>query len=284
MTTEAPENPAVPADPADAIRIVPLHVDPAVLRPAGETAAPAATVAMTYRGGHLLTSVKVFTVFWGSAWQQAPAGDTVGEINQFFDAILTSELMDQLTEYSVSGQQIGHGSRIGTATVTTPAPSSSVTDTQIRSFLQQQISAGTLPAADPQTLYFVYTPPGVAVVQGGSRSCQAFCGYHDNVNGQLFYAVMPYPGCSGCTGSMDVSDALTTTSSHELCEAVTDAVPGSAGTTTSTARSATSARGRRRRSPATPFSRSGPTRRTPAADAAPTYGQGTVDRGYERGR
>jgi hypothetical protein len=38
--------------------------------------------------------------------------------------------------------------------------------------------------------------------------------------------VMPYPGCSGCTGSFSVFDALTSTSSHELCEAITDAVPG----------------------------------------------------------
>ena len=220
------ENRSVRADTADAIRIVPLHVDPSILRPLDDTFAAAATPQLTYRGGHLLTSVKVFTVFWGAAWQQPPVADTVGQINRFFDAILVSELMDQLTEYSVPGQRIGHGSRIGSATIATPAPSDSVTDTQIRAFLQQQISAGTLPATDPQTLYFVYTPPGVAVVQGGSRSCQAFCGYHDNVNAQLFYAVEPYPGCSGCTGTMPVFDALTTTSSHELCEAITDAVPG----------------------------------------------------------
>jgi hypothetical protein len=226
MTIEAAEDRPVPANPADAIRIVPLHVDPSILRPLDDTVDAAATAQLTYRGGHLLTAVKVFTVFWGAAWEQQPVAATVGEINQFFDAILTSELMDQLTEYNVPGQQIGHGSRIGSATVATPAPSAAVTDTRIQSFLQQQMTAGILPAADPQTLYFVYTPPGVAVVQGGSRSCQAFCGYHDNVGGQLFYAVMPYPGCSGCTGTMPVFDALTTTSSHELCEAITDAVPG----------------------------------------------------------
>ncbi len=49
---------------------------------------------------------------------------------------------------------------------------------------------------------------------------------HNDVAGQLFYAVMPYPGCSGCTGGLNVQDALTSTSSHELCEAITDAVPG----------------------------------------------------------
>src|SRR5215472_16169080 len=37
---------------------------------------------------------------------------------------------------------------------------------------------------------------------------------------------MPYPGCAGCSGSMDTFSALTTTSSQELCEAITDAIPG----------------------------------------------------------
>ena len=37
---------------------------------------------------------------------------------------------------------------------------------------------------------------------------------------------MPYPGCQGCTGGLGPFDALTSTSSHELCEAVTDPVPG----------------------------------------------------------
>jgi hypothetical protein len=42
----------------------------------------------------------------------------------------------------------------------------------------------------------------------------------------LYYAVMPYPGCSGCAGGLALLDALTSTSSHELCEAITDPVPG----------------------------------------------------------
>jgi hypothetical protein len=52
-----------------------------------------------------------------------------------------------------------------------------------------------------------------------------FCGYHES-SGQLCYAVMPFPGCAGCTGGLSMQDALTSTSSHELCEAITDPVPG----------------------------------------------------------
>ena len=37
---------------------------------------------------------------------------------------------------------------------------------------------------------------------------------------------MPYPGCTGCEGGLAIPDALTSTSSHELCEAITDPIPG----------------------------------------------------------
>lgn len=37
---------------------------------------------------------------------------------------------------------------------------------------------------------------------------------------------MPYPGCDGCLGGLPTFNALTSTSSHELCEAITDPIPG----------------------------------------------------------
>ena len=202
------------------IRIVPLHRPEAVAAPA------AAAPQLTYRNGPLLTAVQVFTVFWGSAWQQASNSSLMTQMNQFFDYILTSQLMDQLGEYSVPGQAIGHGSRIGTTVLTSPAPGTSVQDSTIQQLIQQEIDAGTLPAANANTLYFVFLPNGVTVVQGNSSSCQAFCGYHDSFGQNVYYAVMPYPGCTGCTGGSAVFDALTSTTSHELCEAITDPIPG----------------------------------------------------------
>ena len=213
------------ANPEDLIRIVPLHLPAGILAPVHKLAAPA-TPQLTYRGGPLLTAVKVFTLFWGDAWQQAEAG-LIGQVNDFFAYILTSPLIDQLAEYNTSNASIGHGSFVGTATVPTPAPPRSVTDAALQHFLQEQLlNNPALPQPDANTLYFVYLPPGVTAVMGGGRSCQAFCGYHDNINGQIFYAVMPYPGCAGCTGDLSVFQALTSTSSHELCEAITDPIPG----------------------------------------------------------
>ena len=212
----------------DAIRIVPIHV-PGSLRPADEASAlaPAAPPQLTYRNGPLLTAVEVFTIFWGAAWQNAAGSALAGQINQFFDAVLTSALIDQLGEYSVPGSTIGRGKRTGSLTITAPALRHSVSDTAIQHMLQQHIASHpAVPPPTPNTLYFIYLPLGVRVVQGGSASCQAFCGYHNDVSGQIYYAVMPYPGCAGCTGGLTTLEALTSISSHELCEAITDPIPG----------------------------------------------------------
>jgi hypothetical protein len=210
----------------DSIRIVPLHVPDDTWKAAhGAPSGPAPQ--LTYRNGPLLSAVQVFTLFWGSAWNAAPQNSLVPKINQFFDDILTSALIDQLAEYSVTAYAIGHGRRVGTATVTTPKLGHSVTDRAIQHMLQTELaSSAGLPQPTPNSLYFIYLPPGVSVSQGGSRSCQAFCGYHNDILSKIFYAVMPYPGCSGCAGGLAVFDALTSTSSHELCEAITDAIPG----------------------------------------------------------
>src|SRR5579872_3930694 len=118
----------------DVIRVVPLYLPEDLTTPiAGVPAAP--SPQLIYRGGPLLTAVEVFTVFWGAAWQQAPQSALMGSINAFFDFVLTSPLLDQLTEYSVNSQPIGHGRRTGTAVVTSPAPRQAVSDAGIQRLL-----------------------------------------------------------------------------------------------------------------------------------------------------
>jgi len=206
----------------DAIRIVPLHM-PEELR--AVAAAPAAH--LTYQNGPLISNVQIFTVYWGKDWATPPLQDLAKKLDAFFDYIVTSPLMDELSEYSVSGYTIGHGKHIGSTQITSPVLKHSVSDSAIQHMLQHEIATNSaFPQPTANTLYFVYLPTGVRVVQGGGSSCQAFCGYHSDIAGQIFYAAMPYPSCQGCTGGLSPFDALTSTSSHELCEAITDPIPG----------------------------------------------------------
>jgi len=201
------------------LRIVPLH--PHVR----DAAAP--TPHLSYRGGPLLASVEVFSIFWGAAWEDPANSALVQQINSFFDFILASSLIDQLAEYSVPGKAIGRGVLLGTNTFTASDPGKSVTDSAIQKFLQSQISSKTFPEPTPNSLYFLFLPPGTQVKQGSSGSCKDFCGYHESTAaGDLFYAVMPFPNCSGCLGGLQTFEALTSTSSHELSEAITDPIPG----------------------------------------------------------
>ena len=248
--------------PNDLIRIVPLH------GAEQQAVAGAPAPKLTYRGGPLLGAVKVFTLFWGAAWNASPQDALATGLNTFFDEILTSSLIDQLAEYSVPGSAIGHGQRIGTTVVTRPRPHATVSDTTIRHMLQHQIASNAaVPKPDAQTLYFVYLPPGTTVTQGGSRSCQAFCGYHDQIGGPDLLRGDALPRLQRLHRQ---PDAARRAHFNELARALRGdhgrRSRARAGTTTPTARSATSAPGRPRSSAATPSSSSGRTRAAPASD------------------
>src|SRR5262245_45594561 len=80
----------------EAIRVVPLH-HPQFQRPVRAN--------LTYRGGALIEAAKVFTIFWGqSRANDTETVDLAAAINKFFSNILVSSLIDQLSEYNVSGK------------------------------------------------------------------------------------------------------------------------------------------------------------------------------------
>jgi hypothetical protein len=210
----------------DPIRIVPLWVPGELVAPAPGVQAPPPP-QLTYRGGALLTSVQLFTLFWGAAWDDAAQQTTLQSLNRFFQFVVASPYLDQLKEYSTPARAIGAGRFAGTVTVRDPAPGTNVSDSAIQHLLQQELASNSgIPAPTANSLYFVLLPPGVSVSAGGDRSCQAFCGYHDHVATQLYYAVVPYPNCAGCLGNLPPLDALTSVCSHELAEAITDPIPG----------------------------------------------------------
>ena len=206
-----------------------------IVRPVPPEELAALSVAapnVTYHQGPVLTAVEVVTIFWGADWGKATDGALARQINGFFDWIVTSPRMNLLSEYSTSSMKIGHGSRKATFTITTSEPGDTqpgggriVSDNQIQTALQHWIGNGTVSATTANTLYFVYLPPDVvstlATPTGTEQSCVDYCGYHSSV-GNIYYAVMPYVTCDGCTFGTTTFDSLTKISSHEFCEAITD--------------------------------------------------------------
>ena len=103
-------------------------------------------------------------------------------------------------------------------------------DIDVQKLIADNIASAALPAPDSETLYVTYFLAGVTIQLGSDASCTTFCGYHSNftLNGaNVFYAVLPYPSCSGCLGGMNDLDSLTSITTHEVCEAITDPIPGS---------------------------------------------------------
>ncbi len=244
------------------IAIVPVHVVPmtAPRPPMTAEAAngqPANCIGgacnVQYWGGHVISNVKLYAVFWGSGVDAT----TRSSIGGFFTALANSEWMDWQNEYrtdipsasggSGTGQLIGRGQFAGPAITLAPSTlatcagrskSNPLQDTSIQAELITQIAAGALPAPDANTLYMLYFPPGCVVSLGTSSSCASggFCAYHGTLtrSGQsVYYGVVPDfgPG-SGCDvgcGSSTTFQNLCSASSHEVGEAITDAEVGLAG-------------------------------------------------------
>ncbi len=215
---------------------------------AGVTRAQNVNVTYQPQGneGPVLANVEVVTVFWGTYWEQQAA--LITDLNGFFKFIVRSSLVKLLAEYSTltlpnkvgSGTFIGLGTFKGTSTITATDPgggTASVTDTQVQAALAGWVQTGSVPPSNPNTLYFIFIPPGLTCVDpNGLESCKGMCGYHFSAgsgSGTLYYAVMPTSFCPPCMREklstqapalvpIAGPDTLTVIASHELCEAITD--------------------------------------------------------------
>ncbi|MDD5302467.1 MAG: hypothetical protein PHS14_05090 [Elusimicrobia bacterium] len=189
---------------------------------------------LQYYGGPVISSAKVYAVFW----TDKVAAETKAKIGPFYENILDSGYMDWLGEYDTNltavngrpgtGQHIGRGRFMGAITITPANASKKLTDAMLQTELDAQMAAGTLAAADDDTLYMLYFPSGYSITIESAASCSSFCGYHEGfksarTGGSVFYGVMPACGF-GCGGS-SAWDAIALTSSHECLEAVTDPFP-----------------------------------------------------------
>ena len=188
------------------------------------------TPTVNYYGGALLTNVEAQGVYLGSGWSSPPYSSEQATLDGFLSYIVNSPYTQALTN-------AGYGVGSGTATAGVLAPvnlsaGTTLQDGQIQADLQSLISSGTVAAPDANRLYIVYVQPNVIVSQGGSTSQQGILGYHGAFAGytaggqamDIHYAVIAYPGGSvgNQTNSANAIDDLTSVTSHELAESMTD--------------------------------------------------------------
>jgi hypothetical protein len=216
-------------EPGDRIHAMPMRPQASLDNAATPDVTPPAGAHLTYFGGPVLSKVKVYAVYWGSGVQLQ------SHLNSFYTTITNSAYFDWLKEYNTPTQTIGRGSFGGAHVITPSTKSKKLTDSQIQKELAKQITAGSLPKNDANTLYMVHFPPGVSISMGGSSSCVEFCAYHGTFkksSQMVFYGVIPDQGgsCAGGCGPSPVADGTTDVSSHELIESVTDPGVGLATT------------------------------------------------------
>jgi hypothetical protein len=185
---------------------------------------------MEYFGGSVFAKVKVVSVLWGPNVNST----TVKAIPAFLTALPNSTYVDQLApQYdtdltAVNGhkgtnQTIGRGTFLGQFQITPIIQSTTLTDKDIHVEIANQISQGTLPKNDLETLYMIYFPSNITIVLGKAQSCRDFGAYHSSAvhlrlaRDNLFYGVMP-----DCSPSFKF---ITIVSSHEFAEATTDNIP-----------------------------------------------------------
>ena len=160
-------------------------------------------------GGAVLQVAQLFLIYWGTRWTAAPAPTpTSAQITGACQTMMASAYLTGLAQY----RGIGRGFVRGSAVITTSNPPNGFTDSQVSSFIDGQITAGTIPGpdVDNQTLYCVVMPTGV------NASNTSFIGehtYYTRSGQRIRFAWI--------TNSGNLA-SLTRIISHEVVEAATD--------------------------------------------------------------
>jgi hypothetical protein len=216
---------------------------------------------VTYHNGALIDrfhfgSPVVKALFWGDKWKTDVDHATLSLALFGFFSGIGAQIKGLLSEYvTIDGVTWGGDAYYqNTFTVPTggasgtlvPSLKPSMVDSDITYFLSAVVFQGLAPGANsiPENLiYFVFLPAGITVTdQDGKTTCVGvgqpgvnICGYHHYfwydithfppVQGNVWYAVIPYGPCSACMnflGTGKVYDACTYWCSHELYEVITD--------------------------------------------------------------
>jgi hypothetical protein len=201
-------------------------------RPTLEALEERAVPTVTPHAYSVLPNVQVQALYYGSNWYNDPSlFQQTGQFEGFLHDVVHSSYVDMLTN---AGYDVGRGSWSG-GKINMSNLGSVVQDSDVRNAIQSSIDGGN-PLAPPggNRLYVVYVEPNVEVFHDNQNSVRDFVGYHDAFNGAdryghavtIHYAVITTPG--GTVGNhknhvaLNNFDEMTTASSHELAEAITD--------------------------------------------------------------
>jgi hypothetical protein len=211
-------------------------------------------VDLQYFGGHVLSNVKVYAVFWPGL----VSSDVQSGVPGFYAALTDSGWMDWLAEYSTtisagagthagqagSQQVIGRGTfggsyTLGTLSKTYPAcaaPDAALTclaDADVAGEINWQVSQGHLPAPDASTVYVLHFPSSIRISDPNMVSCKNYCAYHGTYQNaakqSVPYVVVPDLGANGCQtgcGGGTTFENTCVATSHEIGEVITDAEVG----------------------------------------------------------
>ena len=217
----------------------------------GPCSPPCGSGYLRYYGGKVQLQPAAYLVFWGSFWKNSSGKlNKDGQVVQkYFSDVSGTSFTSILTQYY---QQNSNGSQtyisnteqfdsthiwIDTSKIT-PTDSTcgsgnnTIEDATIQAEVNKAITTKKWPK-NLNTTYFVYTPPNYLINAadihiGCSNKNQphAYCGYHHSVVAPAAYAELVYP-VPGCTvpkmPNKDLNgDSLTSITSHEQFEAVTD--------------------------------------------------------------
>jgi len=183
---------------------------------------------LSYHGGPVIHSARVVAIFWGPSWGTGGAdAATATHVQQFFGQFGTNSHYAIITQYSDGAGFIQTTNLGNTSYFDSSTPPTNVTDADMQAEVLKAIG---VVGFDASTIYEVFIPPSSYSSSGNATSCGGpalqYCAYHGHFSssfGDVKYASMPYPSCSGCQ-SAGFTDAqnLDHFSCHETREAVTD--------------------------------------------------------------
>jgi PKD repeat protein len=200
---------------------------------------------LTYYGGPIMAFTENAIVLWGPTGHSSTLTSGLpGFLSSFANAGNANRYNTAL-EYETQGlagnQPLTLASRyLGSFTITPSTSSTNLSDTDVATQLAAQIGSGNLPpprlaSGGPVTEYYLMFPPTYRICLGTSCSNSQFCAYHSDwtyLGTPFTYTVLPEstptnPGCGASSAGGGFGN-LTSMTSHELVESITDPEVGSA--------------------------------------------------------